>query len=70
MAFHDQPRFTRDIDIIVDPRDFEKLTEIVATREIAALDFPKYQLNSLPVHKNRRRRIPDFGHLGRTRKKT
>jgi len=29
MAFHDQPRFTRDIDLLVHPEDFEKLTEIL-----------------------------------------
>ncbi len=29
LAFHDQPRFTKDIDIILGPNDFEKITEIL-----------------------------------------
>lgn len=28
MAFHDQPRFTKDIDILVMPEDLEKITTI------------------------------------------
>lgn len=28
MAFHDQPRFTKDIDILVLPEDFKKITTV------------------------------------------
>lgn len=52
MAFHDQPRFTRDIDIIVDPHDFEKLTEIVATLGYEEKAPPwTFQRTNLTLHR-------------------
>jgi hypothetical protein len=34
MGFHDQPRFTKDIDILVLPEDLEKITTIFEGKRV------------------------------------
>lgn len=52
MAFHDQPRFTKDIDIILDPNDFERLKEILLNLGYEEKSQPwTFQRTNITLHR-------------------